>query len=66
MKYVKIINDEKILYRLKMIIIGVFTILLIGLSAPQYTSQSVYILLTSFSVYTWQIKEKIFNLNKNV
>lgn len=50
------INDPKNTYQLKMILISVFTIMVIGLGAPHYNSQFVFALMTTFSVYTWELQ----------
>jgi O-antigen ligase len=55
------VKDAEIIYRLKMIIISVLTIMIIGLGVPHYTSQLVFALLTTFSVYTWQIQRSFIN-----
>jgi O-antigen ligase len=55
------VKDTEIIYRLKMIIISVLTIMIIGLGAPHYASQLVFIILTTFSVYTWQIQRSVIN-----
>jgi hypothetical protein len=59
--FLRLVKDVKTLYRLKMIIIIVLTIMVIGLGSPQYTSQLVFILLTTFSVYTWEIRRSVIN-----
>jgi O-antigen ligase len=54
-------KDAKTIYRLKMIIISVLTIMVIGLGRSHYTSQIVFVLLTTFSVYTWEIRRSVIN-----
>ena len=49
-------REEFTRYRLKIVMIGVLAIMLIGVGAPHYTNQPVYLLLTAFSVYTWRLR----------
>ena len=53
------VKDVETIYRLKMIIISVMTIMLLGLGYFHYTSQLVFTLLTTFSVYTWEIRRSV-------
>lgn len=52
------VSDEAVVYRLKIIIIGIVTIMLMGLGSPHYQSLPVFILLTSFCVYTSDIERQ--------
>jgi len=47
------------LYRLKMILLGVFIIMLLGLGTPHYYSQITFIILVSFSTYTWILQRQL-------
>jgi O-antigen ligase len=51
-------RDELVSFRLKIIIIGVFAIMLIGLGSPHYTSQRVFLLLATFSAITLQLSKR--------
>ena len=59
------ISNQRILYKLKMIIIGVSIIMVLGFGAPHHTSQSVFILLTAFSGYTSGLKREILSQKFN-
>lgn len=55
------VKDAETIYRLKMIIISVMTIMLIGFGWFHYNSSLVFILLTTFSVYTWEVRRSVKN-----
>ena len=63
LRLIKVVDDLQVLYRLKMILLGLLTIMLLGFGTPQHTSQAVFLLLTAFSVDTWLIKEKWLKTN---
>ncbi len=51
-----VVHDRVIRYRLKVILLGIMAIMVIGLGAPHYTNSPVFLLLTAFSVYTWNLR----------
>jgi len=55
----KWVTDSGMRYKLKMMLIGLGAILIIGLGAPHYTDQPVFLLLVAFSVYTWNLQRQI-------
>jgi O-antigen ligase len=55
------VKDAETIYRLKMILISVLTIMVMGLGAPHYRSNLLFCLLTTFSVYTWEIRRSGIN-----
>lgn len=57
-KLIRSESDVQRLYRLKMTILGVLTIILIGFGAPHYTNQPIFLLLTAFSAFTWGLQEQ--------
>jgi O-antigen ligase len=56
-RLLKIVRDLTVIYNLKMISIGMLVIMVIGFGAPYFTNQMVYILLTAFMTYTWDLKK---------
>ena len=46
--------DEDV-YRLKVMLIGLGAILLLGVGAPHFQSLNVYMLLVTFSCFTWRL-----------
>jgi O-antigen ligase len=51
-RLMRVVQSPNTLHHLKMIVIGIGAIMLIGIGAPHYGSQKVFILLTTFSAYT--------------
>ena len=47
--------NEADAYRLKVMLIGLAAILLLGVGAPHFQSLNVYMLLATFSCYTWRL-----------
>lgn len=58
-RLLKVLADQELRYRLKMILLGVMSILVIGLGAPHYTTSPVFLLLTAFSVFTFQLERQV-------
>lgn len=52
-------DDITTRYRLRMVAITIATIMLIGLGAPHYASQDVFVMVAAFSVYTMRIQEAL-------
>ncbi len=42
-------------YRLKLMLLGIVTVLFIGLGTPHYSSQPVFMILACISAYTWKL-----------
>jgi len=58
-RLLKVVRDQEQRYRLKMVLLGVMSILVIGLGAPHYTTAPVFLLLTAFSVFTFQLERQL-------
>jgi O-antigen ligase len=54
-RLLKCAGNDSTRYRLRMILLGVLTILVLGLGTPHYTSAPVFLLLTAFSVSTTEM-----------
>lgn len=49
------VQNEVDVYRLKVMLIGLAAILLLGVGAPHFQSLNVYMLLATFSCFTWRL-----------
>jgi len=58
-RLIRIVRDKHVLYRLKMIVLGILTIKVHGLGTSFHDTQHVFILITTFSVYTWYILRRV-------
>ena len=58
-RLLRVVRDRKTRYRLKVYLIGIMAIMVIGLGAPHYTSQPVFLLLIAFSVSTWTLQRQL-------
>lgn len=58
-RLLKVVTDREQRYRLKSVLLGVMSILVIGLGAPHYTTSPVFLLLTAFSVFTFQLERQV-------
>lgn len=56
LRLLRMVRDRKERYRLRMFLLGIMAIMVIGLGAPHYTNQPVFLLLTAFSVSTWGLQ----------
>lgn len=53
------VNNPSVRYRLKVIAIAVFTIMLIGIGAPHYETMTVFVLLPTFGVYSAAVERDL-------
>lgn len=58
-RLIKQVQDEAVLYRLKMIIVLIITVLFLGFGAPFYTDLTLRVLLITLSVYTFGVVDDI-------
>jgi len=55
-RLLRVVYSGRLRYRLRMYLVGTVAIMLIGLGAPHYTNQPVFLLLVAFSVSTWVLR----------
>lgn len=54
-KLLRMTEEESVRYRVRMVIVGTLSIMVAGVGAVHYSNPPVFIILTVFSAYTWQL-----------